>query len=298
MKKLFRWLVIGIVVLVALAGAVAAAAHLMSERKRNRVVAVDVKPVAFTSDPAALERGKYLFASRGCGDCHGKDGAGRAFIDEPGGLYVRAPNITPAGVVKDYREVDWVRSIRHGVKPDGRPLLIMPCEDYNRFTDVDLAALVAYARSLPAAAGEGAVFRLPLPLKAAYALGAVKDAPEKINHALPPEKPVAEGVTVEHGRYVANMCIGCHGPRLSGGKIPGGPPGWPPASNLTPGIGSILPLYDSVEKFKAMFRSGKRPGGSAVAVMPFETLREMNDVDVEALYLYLKSLPPRAAGER
>jgi len=31
--------------------------------------------------------------------------------------------------------------------------MIMPCEDYNRFTDADVAAVVAYVRSLPAAQG-------------------------------------------------------------------------------------------------------------------------------------------------
>ncbi len=47
-----------------------------------------------------------------------------------------------------------------------------------------------------------------------------------------------------------------------------------------------------------MFRSGKRPGGSAVTVMPFDTLREINDTDVAALHAYLKQLPPRPAGGR
>jgi hypothetical protein len=49
---------------------------------------------------------------------------------------------------------------------------------------------------------------------------------------------------------------------------------------------------------KAMFRSGKRPDGSAVTVMPFDTLREINDTDVSALYAYLKQVPPRPAGSR
>jgi len=57
-------------------------------------------------------------------------------------------------------------------------------------------------------------------------------------------------------------------------------------------------VYDSADKLKAMFRTGKRPGGSAIAVMPFATLREINDTDVAALYAYLKQLPPRPAGGR
>ena len=79
------------------------AANLLFERKRERVVNVDVKAIPVVADAAALERGKYLFMSRGCGDCHGPNGAGRAFINEPeGGFYVRSPNITPAGVVGAY----------------------------------------------------------------------------------------------------------------------------------------------------------------------------------------------------
>ena len=37
-----------------------------------------------------------------------------------------------------------------------------------------------------------------------------------------------------------------------------------------------------------MLKTGKRPDGSAISkVMPFVALREMNDVDVRALYLHL-----------
>jgi len=299
MRKFLKWIGVVVALLVITGIGLVLAANLLFERKRERVINVDVKAIPVVADPAALERGKYLFMSRGCGDCHAANGAGRAFINEPdGGLYVRSPNITRSGVVAAYTELDWVRAIRHGVKPDGRTLFIMPSEDYNRFTDRDVAALIVYARSLPAASGGGAELRVPLPLKALYAVGVVKDSAEKIDHSLPPASPVPEGVTPEHGKYVANLCIGCHGESLSGGKIPGGPPNWPAASNLTPGQGTILAVYDNADKMKAMFRSGKRPDGSAVAVMPFDTLREINDTDVTALYAYLKQLPPRPAGGR
>ena len=298
MKKLLKWIGVAVAVLVIVGIGLVVAANLLFDRKRERVIKLDVNAIPVVADAAALERGKYLFMSRGCGECHAANGAGRAFINEPGGLYVRSPNITPGGVTASYTERDWVRAIRHGVKPDGRSLFIMPSEDYNRFTDRDVAALIAYARTLPAVSGGSAELRVPLPLKALYAVGVVKDSAEKIDHSLPPASPVAEGVTAEHGKYVANLCIGCHGDGLSGGKIPGGPPSWPAASNLTPGQGTVLTVYDSADKLKAMFRSGKRPDGSAVTVMPFDTLREINDTDVSALYAYLKQVPPRPAGGR
>ena len=245
-----------------------------------------------------LDHGATLFVS--CAECHGKDGAGRVVIEEPGGIYVRSPDITPAKVsmVANYTEADWVRAIRHGVDPGGRALLIMPSEDFNRMHDGDLAALVAYIRSLPPGKGTLGEVRLPTIVRMMYGAGVFRDSSEKIDHRLPPAQPVAVAETPEHGGYVAAMCAGCHGHAFSGGRIPASPPDWPPASNLTSGEGSVLPRYPTVEAFTAMLRTGKRPDGSAVSkVMPFETLGNLNDTDVKALYAYLKTLPPRKTGE-
>ena len=298
-----KWLrvagVAAVVLALLAAGAVALAAWL-GERKLNRSVEVRVVPVAYVRAPAALKLGKYLFESRGCAECHGADGRGIAFIDSPGGMYVKSPNITtgPGGVVSDYNEGDWVRAIRHGVNPAGHALLIMPSVDYNRMSDADLAALVAYTRGLPPVAGESTVIRLPMLVKALYGIGAIRDSAEKIDHRKPPAQPIAAAPTAQYGAYVANMCIGCHGASLSGGKIPGAPPDWPPAANLTPGAGSVMPIYDSAEKFVAMMRTGERPDGAPVSkVMPFMTLRNINDTDLNAMYAYLKSMPPKKAGE-
>ena len=295
MKKIAKYIGWAVAVLVVLGLIAAGAAHLLAQRKLNRSIDVQVAPVAFMNDAASLARGKYLFQSRGCSECHGANGAGKLFIDEPNGMRVWTPNISPGpgSVVAKYTEVDWVRTIRHGVKPDKRPILIMPCEDYNRFTDADLAAIVAYARSLPPEKGEAARMELPLVVKALYAADIVPDAPQRIDHTLPPAKAVAEGTTPEHGAYVANMCKGCHGDNFTGGKIPGSPPDWPPAADLT--ARATYATYDSLAKFRAMLRSGKRPTGEAIKVMPFPSLGAMNDTDVEALYAFLTTLPKDAA---
>ena len=98
-----------------------------------------------------------------------------------------------------------------------------------------------------------------------------------------------------HGRYVANMCQGCHGPRLHGGKVTGGAPDWPEAADLTPGAGHAMTRYTDAGAFARMLRSGRRPDGSAVAVMPFESLSKLSDVDVQALHAYLQTLQPSGA---
>jgi mono/diheme cytochrome c family protein len=290
----------GTVVALGVIGAVAVAVALQAaDRKQQRRIEVTVAALAVPAASISVERGRYLYNSRGCAECHGADGGGRTFVEDDG-LVLAGPQIASgkASVTTTYRPEDWVRTIRHGVKPDGRPAMIMPSEDYNRFTDADLASLIAYVQQMPAVDGKPARVKLPVPVRVLYALGNIEDAAEKIDHKLPPQQPIPEALTVEHGRYVANMCIGCHGEHLSGGKVPGGPPDWPAAANLTPGSGSAMPRYADADAFKAMFRSGKRPDGTVIAVMPFDSLRQMNDVDTGALYLYLKSLPPRAAGGR
>lgn len=276
------------------AAGLALAAHL-GERKAQRRIELAVAPLAVPADAAALARGRYLYASRGCADCHGPDGAGRAFIDDGGGLYVKAPNISPGpgSVVAGYRAEDWVRTVRHGVKPDGRPLFIMPSEDYSRWSDADLGALVAWLRQMPPATGSGLQARVPALVKALYGVGVIRDAAEKIDHRLPAPAVVAADGSPAHGAYVAGMCVGCHGAQLTGGKIPGAPPDWPAAADLTPGEGSAMARYPNAEAFIAMLRSGRRPDGSAVSkVMPFESLRELDDADARALYDHLRRLAP------
>jgi mono/diheme cytochrome c family protein len=298
MKRALRYSLIGLAGVATLGASFVLGAAQWGERQMQRQVVLPGHAsvaLALRSDAQTIERGRYLFLSRGCADCHGAEGAGKLVMDDGAGLRVRAPNITaaPGSVVAGYGVGDWTRTVRHGVKPDGRPLMIMPSEDYARFTDADLAALIGFVRQLPAAPGPGTELRLPLPMKALYGLGVMKDASAKINHALPPAQPVPEAVTAEHGAYVAQGCLGWHGPQLAGGKIPGTPPDWPAAADLSPMTGGAMARYADGAAFMAMLRSGKRPDGSAISpVMPFAALKELNDTDAQALFLHLKSLPP------
>jgi mono/diheme cytochrome c family protein len=286
--------------LALLAIALVLAGKTMGERKMARIITIPVAPLVLTAASPSLEQGRYLYATRGCADCHGASGAGKEVINS-GGMLVISPNITLGSnsATAGYQVSDWVRTLRHGVKPSGRPVMIMPSEDYNRLTDDDLAAIVAWVRQLAPVAGRRALVRLPLSVKLQYGVGQVRDAAEMIDHALAPQLPVTAGISLAHGAYVAHSCVGCHGATLSGGKIPGSPPDWPAPANLTPGPGSAMQRYPTPESLIAMMRSGTRPDGSAISkVMPFGSLGQMSEVDVRALHRYLQSLPPRAAGGR
>lgn len=296
---LHRWgrrLAIALAAVVGLVAVAVAAGLYRAERLRTRTVEVPSRPVALFDSPSAeqLARGRHLYLSRGCADCHGADGAGRVFIDEPGGLKVHGPQIAPGrpAATTSYRPEDWVRTIRHGVAPSGRPLMVMPSEDYAGLTDADLAALVAHLKRLPPVQGRPGVVDLPLPVRVLYGLGAIRDAAAKVNHLEAPTPSVVPGITREYGRYVAMSCIGCHGAALEGGRIPGGPPDWPPAPRLAAGDESVMVHYPDPGRLSAMFRTGRRADGRALRVMPFEALGQLDDTEVAALHLYLVGRQP------
>jgi mono/diheme cytochrome c family protein len=270
---------------------------LMEQRRLSRSLEVPVRPLLLPAAAGAREHGRYLYESRGCASCHGLSGEGHRFADK-GGVLLIGPDITPGGSTARYTEADWVRAVRHGVAPGGRPLRVMPSQDYIGLSDPDLAALVVYLQSLPAAGGAPAVLQWPLPVRLLYGFGLIDDAADRIDHAQAPEAPVAAAISVAHGRYLAQGCTGCHGVKLQGGPIPGGAPDWPAAPALrtdTPGPASggapVMARYADLAAFRSMMKTGLRPDGSAIVVMPFDALARYNEVDLQALHLYLQSPP-------
>lgn len=154
MQTLIRWL--GWILAVVLAVAIVAlvAIYATSGWRINRTYAVEPEPVSIPAadDRAAIARGEYLVkAITKCVDCHGAGLGGDTFNDDL--LFGRliASNLTAGegGVGRDYTDADWVRSIRHGVGPDGKPLLFMPSVEYYPLSDADLGALIAYVKSVP-----------------------------------------------------------------------------------------------------------------------------------------------------
>lgn len=202
--------------------------------------------------------------------------------------------------VIDYTVEDWVRSIRHGVGPDGKPLLIMPSNQHYAMSDEDLGALLAYIQSLPPVDKELPELKLALFPRAMYVLGPMDFLvpAELIDHEAPRPTPPERGVSAEYGEYLAGLCSLCHGPSFSGGPIPGTPPDDPPALNLTPG-GELAGW--TFEDFLTAMRTGVTPGGRQLRdeYMPYETLfGDMTDEEWEAIWLYLQTLPPKEYGNR
>jgi len=105
--------------------------------------------------------------------------------------------------------------------------------------------------------------------------------------------PVAEA-SVEFGRHLAGVCMGCHQSDLTGGPVPGGDPSWPPAADLTLHAGGDW----TYEQFRTVMRESRRPDGTALRP-PMDMVTgytsRMSDTELEALWAYLQSLPPSAS---
>jgi mono/diheme cytochrome c family protein len=283
-----------------LAAGAAGATWALSEHALARRYALPAASLAAASDGAAIERGRHLYATRGCGDCHGDDLGGRLAIDAgPVGRFY-GTNLTLGGRGAAYDLVRFEHAVRHGVGADGRPLRLMPAEDFANLSDADVGALWAYVRSAPPVASTPPETEVSLFGRALHLLGQLPLLPaESIDHAAasaPKTAPAAE-VGVDYGRYIAQGCVGCHGTGFGGGPVPGTPPEFKPASNLTPAADGLAG-WSEVDFLRAM-RQGVRPDGTAIdPFMPWRTYARMTDVELRAVYAYLSSLPPRPAGSR
>ena len=221
--KLRKWLTrIGIAVLAVVALA-ATTVFALSQARLMHAYAVPAETVPIPTQPAAIAHGYHLAIISGCVDCHGRDLSGRVFFESAMiGRFV-APNLTrgKGGSGGRFADQDWVRAIRHGVRPDGKPLLVMPSKEFYVLSDGDLGALIAYLETIPPVDNE-------LPSSAVSPIGralmlAMKDLPllsaERIDHNAPRPLAPPVGVTVEYGKYLAVRCTGCHGENLSAARF-------------------------------------------------------------------------------
>jgi cytochrome c553 len=287
---------VAVLVLVLIGAGVVYAA---SERKLRHRYDTSVEPVALPTDSAAIARGEHLVRNVvDCTLCHGDDLGGAVYSSSPAIGTVAGPNLTrgKGGIGTSYTTADYVRAIRRGVRPDGRSLIVMPSEVFTHLSQEDLGAVIAFLNQAPPVDRE-------VPRSGFGPVGRALLAAGKMNILVAGKTPrydapasVPQDTTAAYGKYLADIsgCHGCHGYGLSGGKV-AGPPGLPPASNLTPaGIGS----WTEADLTRAL-REGKRPDGSQLdEFMPWRVFRGMTDAEIRALWLYLTSVPPKAFGNK
>jgi mono/diheme cytochrome c family protein len=297
MSRFLRILVRAVLVVFALILVGVAVLYALSARALSRTYPVPSTSVPIPADSASLARGAHLFESVGsCVICHEADGGGKVVAEMgPIGTAVGS-NLTrgTGGVGSAMSDADWVSAIRYGVRRDGTSLMLMPSQAFTNMSDEDLGALIAWVKQLPPVDRE--IPRSHFKLLGRILLGAGRlpmlTAPNT-RHA-PTGSAVPAEATAPYGKYLVEIagCRGCHGPNLSGADV-GGPPGVPPASNLTPG-GLVNWTQDD---FRRAIREGKRPDGTVLnEFMPWEAYAKLTDLEVEAIWLYLRSVPALAFG--
>lgn len=295
MKRWAKRIGITVVGLAVVLGAAVAGVFGFTSSRMHRHYEITPEPVAVPTDAASVTRGRHIVeAVTKCIDCHGDDLGGKVFIDDPMMGRLSASNLTRGrgGVGTRYTNVDYVRAIRHGVRPDGTPLLFMPSQEFTNLSDEDLGAVLAYVRSLPAVDHELPPNRIKLLPRVLLVTRKLDLLPvELIDHTPHPRTAPPVGPTAAYGRYLAEVggCFGCHGKKLHGGPIPGSPPDWPPAADLTPA--GELARWSEADFAKAL-STGVRPDGRQLnPVMPWPYTARLTPDEVRALWEYLRTVP-------
>jgi cytochrome c553 len=298
LRKILKWIGVVLGSLIGLIVVAGVALYLIGSVRFNKKYDYPVEAMAIPTDEASIQRGEHVAEIHFCQRCHMDDFSGTVFYTIPNLLTIPTPNLTSGagGVGSLYTDEDWVRALRHGVGQDGHALWIMPSTMFTHLSDDDLGALIAYIKSRPPVDHQLPARTLDPLGRIMLALNMIPPiAVDRIDHsaAMRVSAP-AQGATAEYGAYlVSTQCTECHGPELNG--APFGPPGQEqPTPNLT--RGGELAAW-SERDFVATMRTGITPGGHRLnEEMPWEYFAKMDDDELEAIWLYLQSLPAREQG--
>lgn len=278
MNRLLKWAAIALgglisLVLVALAF-IYAVSEIILDRKYPPPPEAGLSVVA---TPELAASGAHLAQIYGCTSCHGATLAGGQFKDIPDGTVLWSPNLPL--LAKTYSGADFDRAIRYGLRADRTSVVLMPSNAYTTLGDDEVAALVAYVRSLQAQGEQRPRRHLGLMVRAGLVFGIFKTTRAQFINA----KPAFDlGPTYAVGRHLAqNGCAECHGSDLTGGTAVGPMP-------ARPDLG-LVAAYDR-DDFASFMRTGKAAGNRELPMMSDAARSRFSyftDAEVNALYDYL-----------
>jgi mono/diheme cytochrome c family protein len=264
------------------------------------------------SSPEALARGEMIYRSV-CGECHAALGEthakGTPLLDFPKELgSFHSANITsdPVGGIGSMKDEEIARMIIHAINREGKARF-MPA--FYGMADADVAAVIGYMRSgspdFEPHAKKAPPTELTFPGRLVQVLvTGIKSAPR------PPVSAPPKGPTAEYGEYLATAlldCVFCHTAGFSpaeekvkdpnayaGGfefamdPVEGG--GFIYSPNITPHASQGIGKW-TLEQFKLALREGVTPD-RYILRKPMPLYRHVDDVEIEALYTYLKGVKP------
>jgi cytochrome c553 len=274
MNSVLKWTGIVAALLAGLLVLAIVCVLIASQLMLDRTYAKRPSTVHATVAPEAVAQGAHLVVVATCTDCHGKGMTGTR-LPVPGST-VYAPNLTIETAALSDADID--RAIRQGLRPDGKSVLVMPSHGYASFSDEEVAAIIAYLRSLKPQGTARPDRRLGLVMRAVLVGGILKLEAAQFADPTPP--PVDLGARHEKGMHLAQViCSQCHGVNL------GGTPKDPvPAPDLL-----VVAAYD-LGGFRTLMRTGKAVGGRDTGLMSRTArgnLSSLTDDEIDAIYDYL-----------
>lgn len=243
-----------------------------------------VRPLAVTPDSAMAADGARLVKLSGCSGCHGDALTGQTILSAPFGMRLSAPNLTAAVARQTPQQL--ASEIRFGIKPDGTSLIGMPVQRYLMQSDGDVAAIIAYLKSLPPRPDAAEPAHLGFAGRAMLALGIIPASAKAVSPALrgpelTPSAPAALGAYL-----VRTQCSACHGRDLSGETV-----------EHTPDLRFAVQHY-SLPAFEKFFHTGTaRDGHGTETMTPVieDRFHNLTSREVQAIFLYLNTTEDGAA---
>jgi hypothetical protein len=179
---------------------------------------------------------------------------------------------------------------------------MMPYGNYRNMSDEDVQSLVAYLNSLPPVRNQMARMEVPMFIQVM-----IKGAPKPVTEKLETPAPASGRL---YGEYLATIgnCQECHtqasrgrpvaGMSFAGGRVFATEMGTVVSANITPdkdtGIGNWTREYfkNRFAMHKEQFEKGPQPvGPEKFTVMPWVTVSQLPEADLDALYDYLMQQP-------
>lgn len=269
--------------------------------------------------PERIARGQYVFTLADCDGCHSErdfsrfggpvvsGGRGKGGILPIAGLPGRvvAPNITPDQEtgIGSWTDGEKIRAIREGIGRDGRALFpLMPYQGFRYMSDEDVQSLVAFLNTLTPVRNAVPKTEIKFPVSMF-----IKGVPEPAGIVAEPDRESPQ----VYGEYLATIgdCADCHTPQDKGKpdlamKFAGGmrfetPAGTVVSANITPHEDTGIGKWDYA-RFAERFRAYRpyvetgppQVGPERFTFMPWLNLSQLPDRDLEAIFTYLRSLPP------
>ncbi len=287
-----RWLGYALLVFLLMGIAVYGYAWWQVEQRLNKIYPTAVQSTPIPHDSASVARGAHLYVVHGCRDCHQADLRGRVLIDHLLVGRLAARNLTKGkgGLPADFGDQDWLRTLKHGVTREGKPLLAMPANETAKISDKDLADIIAYCKSRPPVDNPDLPQQKlgPMLLLVAGVAEPTFFPAEQIDHALTSVPQMQTEASPRYGAYLTTNCTACHRPDFRGG--PPLAPGYPPVPDIT-SKGRVGKWTET--QFVRTLRTGITPDGHRLdsTKMPWTRTRDFSETELKAVRLFLLSLP-------